>query len=170
MEVEIKVKVNDIEVLKTKLKKAGAKSEGKKTNVDHYFTVHHRDFMKTKECLRIRELPEKNKSILTYKPASTDEMKNGMIWKKEFEVEISDARTFSEILKHLDCKKLVTVDKIREIFKLNGLTITVDELKDIGTFMEIEKISDDVECAKKDILRLLELFGEMEIEKRYLFS
>jgi len=157
MEIEVKVRIKNEKRIKKQLNRLGAVFKEITTNIDHYFTTKHRDFMRTKECLRIRTIPEYGVSILTYKPPTTEEMlKEGMVWKDELEVELSDGKVFEDILKYLDCDKLVTVCKTRERFKLDGFTIYLDKLEGVGCFMEIEKISKDLASIKKSIWGVLE--------------
>lgn len=169
MEIELKVKVKDVKALKTRLAKLRAEFKERITNIDHYFSVKHRDFMKTKECLRIRVVPENEIAILTYKPETTDEMKkSGFIWKKELEIAFNanDSEALKAILECLDCQNLVTVYKTRENFEVDGLKITIDEVKGIGSFMEIEKISENISAAKEEVWSMLERlgFGKKDLE------
>jgi adenylate cyclase class 2 len=49
------------------------------------------------------------------------------------------------------------------------LTITLDEVEKLGSFVEIERIleqSDEVEQAEKDILAVAQMLGLRDIEKR----
>ncbi len=160
MEVEMKFAIQDVQRIKKKILALGGDRVSKVTNKDHYFSAVHRDFMKTKECLRIREVPETGKVIITYKPSSSKEMLNSnMMWKEELETECSDANIIRKILLAIDCKKLVTVEKIREEFKLFGCTLVLDEVKHVGSFIEIEIISNDVEAAKDQIQEVANKLG-----------
>lgn len=163
MEIEIKLRVKNKEAIKDKLLKLGAIQKGTSTNIDHYFTVKHRDFMKTKECLRVRELPEKNISILTYKPATTKKMEDaGFMWKDEMEIEVEDGMLMSRIFECLDCRKLATVHKVREKFVFRGFNVVMDELKGVGFFMEIEMMGEDVEEAESGMWKII---GELGLGK-----
>ncbi|MDP2907191.1 MAG: class IV adenylate cyclase [Nanoarchaeota archaeon] len=160
MEIEIKLRVKNFKKLKKQLTKLGAIFKEEMSNEDRYFTLKHRDFMKTKECLRIRTIPEKKISILTYKPRTTPKMKKeGFIWKKETEIQVNNEKVLSEILKRLGCIELTTVYKTRKEFELDGFVLALDDVKGIGHFLEIEKISNDVITTKKRIWGLLEKLG-----------
>lgn len=99
--------------------------------------------MKTRECLRIRTTTEK--SELTYKPATTKEMKkNKKFWKKEVDVDITEqVEKINELLQDLEYKKLITVVKWRKKYKIHGVEITVDFIKKLGYFIELELKSND---------------------------
>lgn len=160
MEIEVKLRVKDFEKLKNRLIKLGAIFKEEISNEDRYFTLKHRDFMKTKECLRIRTIPEKNISILTYKPKTTPKMKKeGFIWKKETEIQVNNEKILSEILEQLGCIELTKVYKIRKEFELEGFMLALDTVKGIGHFLEIEKISNNVITTKKRIWEILEKLG-----------
>lgn len=160
MEIEIKLKVKNKEAVRDKLLELGAISKGVSANIDHYFTVKHRDFMKTKECLRVRELPEKNISMLTYKPATTKKMEDaGFMWKDEMEMEVEDGMLMAKILECLDCRKLATVHKVREKFVLRGFNVVMDELKGVGYFMEIEMMGEEVVEAEAGMWKIIGELG-----------
>lgn len=44
---------------------------------------------------------------------------------------------------------MVTVDKVREIYFLGNVKFHIDSVKDLGTFIEIEAIGDDVTADKE---------------------
>lgn len=160
MEIEIKLRVKDKEAIRDRLLKLGAIQKGASVNIDHYFTVRHRDFMETKECLRVRELPEKGISMLTYKPATTKKMEDaGFIWKDEMEIEVEDGMVMSRILECLDCVRLATVHKAREKFVLRGFNVVMDELKGVGHFMEIEMMGEDVKEAEEGMWKIIGELG-----------
>ena len=59
---------------------------------------------------------------------------------EELEVDISDFVTFSEILKRLDYHLDCLVEKNRRIYRNNNFEITIDQVKDLGSFAELEYI------------------------------
>ncbi len=167
MEIEIKIRVKDPEKLRKMLERKQFKLEETETNKDTYYTVKHRDFMATKECLRVRDMPEKKKVVLTYKPASSKAMlQEKMIWKKELETTVGSAEVIEGILEAIDATKLAVVEKQRESYSKEDIHATIDQVKGVGCFMEIEKMSNDVEKTKKELWALLgELgFKESDVE------
>lgn len=108
---------------------------------DIYYTSKHKDFICNKECLRIREKDDIS-AELTYKPASTSEM-SGFFAKKEFNFEISDVENFKKVLTHLDFLPVADVIKNRIFFSFDdGINICIDDLKDVGYFVEVEIVSE----------------------------
>lgn len=162
MEIEIKIRVGDVKSLKKKLSESGVIFKERVENIDRYFTPKHKDFLATKECLRIRTILSKDSnSILTYKPPTTAKMKKAeFIWKDEIEVEVKNCEDLIRVLNYLGCKQLVTVYKTREKFQLNGFTLTIDNVRGLGFFMEIEKLSNDnVSDVKKNMWKILKQLG-----------
>ena len=138
MEIEARVKIDDIDNLKEKLSNLGATFLKKRKEIDEYFSLKNRDFWSTLECLRIRQLPETNDAILTYKPSTTEEMKKKeMFYKEELEVEVN-AALMRKILIALECIPLITVEKEREYWEIDNKKIMIDKVKDLGNFMEVE--------------------------------
>lgn len=60
IEVEVKAHVSDFKGVKQRLIEIGAERIGEEHQEDTYFNAPHRDFAKTDEALRIREIPEGN--------------------------------------------------------------------------------------------------------------
>jgi len=56
----------------------------------------------------------------------------------EFESEISDLKQVKNIFKALNMKRLVIVDKVRKIWNWEDYEISIDEIKGLGNFVEIE--------------------------------
>ena len=68
---------------------------------------------------------------------------------KEFEVEVDNLETFKQILVGLNFPLLGTIDKKRETFELDNLSITIDEVKDVGNFIEVEADGEESEIEEK---------------------
>lgn len=72
----------------------------------------------------------------------------------EYETKVEDPTVLSDIFVALGYHKLVEVDKYREETTINGFNVTIDEVKDLGTFVEIEKLtknSEEIESIKEEI-------------------
>lgn len=122
---------------------------------DIYFVPAHRNFLakeRVSEWLRIRET--KDKITLNYKDWYPDG-----IHCKEFETKIEDVTALKKIFESLDFKEIVDVEKVRSVWTYKGVEIAIDEVKDLGLFIELEVENDlDFEDAKKllyDILKEL---------------
>jgi adenylate cyclase class 2 len=167
MEIEIKARVADFDSIKPRLKAIGAKFVERRREIDEYFSLKSRDFWKTLECLRIRSLPDSGEAILTYKPCSTDDMKDRkMFFKKELETKV-DAPVARDILLSLDCVPLLIVYKEREYWEADGkYKISLDKVKDLGNFIEIEIEGEgaDIDMKRAGMVDFLKGIGVDELK------
>jgi len=168
-EVEVKVKVEESKVkdIKEKLLSMGAVLNEKVKETDIYFTAPHRDFIETKECLRIRE--KDGLTELTYKGPTNDAMKKkGQFWKPELNVSICSKRSDLEsLLQFIDFKKVAEVIKDREKFTLGSQSVCMDKIEGVGWFLEVETITNKEnrdEALKENMSLLNKLdMGESDI-------
>ncbi len=129
--------------LRQKILDFGFFEKGDSHQRDTYYSRKDVDFMKTKECLRIRE--ESDTAELTYKPPTTKQMlESDSIWKQEINIAINlkQIDDLDKILQALGCKKLCTVDKKRKTFVKQHITIVIDTIANLGNFVEIEILND----------------------------
>ncbi len=126
---------------------------------DTYYSRPDIDFMVTKECLRIRR--SDTYSELTYKPGSTKEMQaTGLFWKQELDIDVTgQEEKMHSFLLAIGSIELVTVPKERRAFKKGKVVLALDEIKGLGTFLEIEIITskDDKKQALKEIESMAKL-------------
>ncbi|WP_457548521.1 class IV adenylate cyclase [Archaeoglobus sp.] len=130
---------------------------------DFYFNHPCRDFLKTDEALRVRK---SERVFLTYKGPKIDKETKT---REEIEVEIGDFDKALEIMKKLGFRLVAEVIKVRRIYRIGDATICVDNVKDLGEFVEIEVKSENVEKAKREIFKIADKFGlKNPITKSYL--
>lgn len=155
MEIEIKAVVQDKTTLKTKLTHLGATEEKQKHQIDEYYNHPQRDTRKTNEYLRLRFKPGENTGVFAYHVNIADGVT------KEYETPIGDLDVFKQILKGLNFPLLGTIDKKRETFTLGEFSITLDEVGDIGNFIEIETAGEESQVAEKKeaLAQMLEKLG-----------
>lgn len=153
LEIEHKRRLtSNIEDFIKKLEKFGFELQSKLSEIDTYYSRPDVDFMQTVECLRIRQ--RDGFAELTYKPATTaaTHTKNNVIIKPETNLPIQpeDAATAKQLLANLGMVQLVEVNKYRRSFQSSDFpqaTVAIDEIKDAGTFVEVEVLSDDENSA-----------------------
>lgn len=161
IEVEIKAKIQDPKKAFEKIKEIGGEYSHSEIQRDIYFNGEHTDFRESDEALRIREIPigDDFKNVLTYKgPKLNTESKT----RKEVEVEIENKEKMTEILISLGYKPSAIVNKVRRIFKYEDYIITVDKLKELGYYMEIEYITnntEDIDYIQKKIFTIFDKLG-----------
>ena len=125
---------------------------------DTYYISKYKDFIKSEECLRIRE--ENNKIELTWKPPTNSLMTiEKQYWKEELNIQIVDSKTkIQRLLEVLDFKEYIVVCKKRTTFKVDDETvICLDYIKDVGYFIEIETFSDDDLNSKNKNIKIADM-------------
>ncbi len=173
IEVEIKVKVNNLAEIKEKVSKMGKLIKAIK-QIDDYYTPSHRNFFTQKphptEFLRIRTNPDKivfeyNKSINKKENGEHD-------YAEEYETEILDKKEFEKILGFLDFKKVLTVEKNREYWMCSKIEVALDEVKELGSYVEAEAKGDfqDEKEAKKECIKFLKNLGIKDVGKNITFK
>lgn len=141
IEVELKVKVDDFDEVKFRLEKAG-KFVRRVHQVDTYFNSPHRDFLapeKTVEFLRLRNNDNKEFSFDYHRLL---ECAGECSRTEEDETGISDPQTLQKVLELLNFKKILVVDKKREIWDCGDFEVVLDTVAGLGNFIEIEARKD----------------------------
>ena len=130
------------------LRELGFELQSNLHEIDTYYSRPDVDFMQTVECLRIRQ--RDGFAEVTYKPATTTatHTANDVIIKPETNLPIQsgDAAIAKQLLTNLGMVRLVEVNKYRRSFQSSDFpqaTVAIDEIKNAGTFVEVEVLSDD---------------------------
>jgi predicted adenylyl cyclase CyaB len=137
MEIELKFLLENPEETINQLNKI-SKQIKESHQKDIYFIPPHRDFIKqipVSEWLRLRET--ENKSSINYKRWHNTKEKKAISC-DEFETEISDINDLKNILKSLDFKEIIIVEKLRKVWIYKDTEIAIDKVTDLGYFIEIE--------------------------------
>lgn len=174
LEIERKRQLTgNIEELIGRLQNIGFELKSNLREIDTYYSRPDVDFMQTVECLRIRQ--RDSFAEVTYKPATTTatHTENNVIIKPETNLPIQpeDAATAKQLLTNLGMMQLVEVNKYRRSFQSSDFpqaTVAIDEIKDAGTFVEVEVLSDDETSALMMISEIETKLGldSMEIVTR----
>jgi len=170
VEIKAKIELSQIKEIKEKLFSLGAILKEKLKENDIYFTAPHRDFIKSKECLRIRE--RNNLLELTYKGASTKEMiDKKQFWKEEINIQLCCSKEeVLRLLESLGFKRIVEVEKEREKFVIGKHEITIDRVKNCGYFLEIERIVEDEREREKAISENFILLKKLGINEKKIIT
>lgn len=147
-EIEVKVQVEKLEPIIKKLEDFGCKISDPIIQDDIVYNKKDAG-PESKNVLRIRKSGEK--IIFTLKRSVTNELDC-----IEKEVLINDAEPMKGIIELLGYFETVRVSKKRRKGKLGDYEICLDEVEGLGSFIEIEKISDeDGEIVQKESLDFL---------------
>ncbi|SRR4030042_2416756 len=163
IEVEIKTKLtkSKFDEIKKLLHK-NSKFIKSSHHVDDYYIPKHRNFLKPKypyEWLSVRT--RNGKTLLNYKcwhPKGKEYTK----YCDEFETEIVDKGQLEKILKVLDVKRVISVDKQRLTYTYkNKFEIALDEVKTLGYFIEVEALKHkrDINKTHEELINFAKSLG-----------
>lgn len=154
MEIELRAKVLNAQLLEEKLRQLPNIIEKKsgERQVDTYFK--HESEENEKMVIRIRKDYTSNKALLTFKSKSKHE--KDISW-ADFDTPIEDPDRLENLLISSGYVYFCLVDKVRQSFAYGEFEINIDNIRDLGLFIEIEKNGDEreVEVIRKEIIELL---------------
>jgi len=157
-EIEVKARVADLGELTKKLEAMGVVLsepiiQNDQTFIDESYGSYDK-FQPGRNILRIRE--NNGKFIFTIKQSQSNELDS-----IERETEIAEPEEFREALLLMGYKPAVEIHKVRRKAKYKDYEICLDEVKELGSFVEVEKITDEknaVEVQNK-LFEFLESLG-----------
>jgi len=171
IEVEIQVIIKNPEKAETRLNEVWKFVKSRK-QVDKYFVLPHRDFFAKDppiEYLRVRHEEGKNHlnySFLHFRDdgwlRSTD----------EYETLVDEPEVVEEIFEKIGLVLKVTVKKTRKYFDCGDFEVTLDQIENLGDFMEVEAKKDfggidKTRKACEDFLNSLNVEYEIQKEMGY---
>ncbi len=110
---------------------------------DTYFIPVHRNFLSSKpirEWLRIRET---NKGFsLNYKNWYLNSDGSVAVFCDEFETKVEDGEVLKKLFEALNFMQIVVVEKTRNTWSYKDVLIAIDEVLDLGRFVELEAKGD----------------------------
>lgn len=156
LEIEVKAKIRDFETLKKKLKEIGCILSEPIIQDDYIYNKKGIDIRKGYDgspILRIREQDEK--ILFTLKKNRNNELDC-----IEKEIEVSNRDILNDIIELLDYECTVEVHKTRIKGMYNDYEICLDEVDELGSYIEVEKMSDeDGEKIQKELFDFLQTLG-----------
>ncbi len=166
MEVEVKARIDDLDTVKKKLESLGAKFDSIVKQKDAYFKS--RGFDSKKQgpgdwIVRIRT--SRGQKILTLKALT--EILGAWV---EHETVIDDEKEMQNILETMGLFNVFTLNKERVPGRLDEFELCLDDVKELGKFLEVALDSEDKEKenARDMIIEFMKTLGisEKDIEKR----
>ncbi|MFA6257981.1 MAG: class IV adenylate cyclase [Candidatus Paceibacterota bacterium] len=163
-EIEVKAKLKDKEKVIEHLKKIGAKFLGAKSQKDLIFWPNDIKNLSSnllgRNFLRIREQESNGikKVIFTLKQPQTN--KTDCI-EHEIEINEKDIPELKSLISTLGYYEFVTLEKIRTIAKIEDIEICMDEVSNLGSYIELEKFAPANEAKKiqNELYSILKSFG-----------
>jgi len=158
-EIEVKARVNDPKTLFKKLKKLGCKFSKAITQYDRVYNKNGKRRTGSRNgstTLRLRQ--QNGKVLFTIKQTLSTELDC-----LEKEVLVSDLNQMEDAIKMMGYLEVVRVNKIRQHAKFKDFTICLDKVEGLGSFIEVEKISDG--DSQKIMNELMEFLLSLGINK-----
>ena len=162
IEVEIKIKIKDANLAEENLQKLGFSKGDFLKEFDIYFDNLEHEIKKSDGALRIRS--SKNITLnqqahyLTFKGPKLDQVSNT---RKEIEIRIEDGEKGKAILSSLGYTLVYPVIKTRQYYHFNEITACLDQVENLGNFLEMEVIVSS-ECERENALgQLFSLLQKM---------
>lgn len=171
LEAELKASLGDLtaEELADRAAALGFLPVEQVQETDVYFNGTERDFRRTDEALRlrsVRRLPDGPwESLITYKGPKLDRVSNA---RTEYETGVSDGGTAQKLLEALGYRPLAEVNKVRRTYRLDQVTLCLDQVQGLGGFLELELLVPGEEQREAAVERLLALLEELGIPRDQL--
>lgn len=145
VEIEVKIKVEDLGSFREKILQLGAKLEKERFLEENIlYDFRSQTLFRKRQALRLRTIGEK--AFLTFKGAPQKSRKFKI--REEYESEVKNQKQLRKILKSIGLVPVFSYQKHRTVLKKGALKICLDELA-IGNFIEIEgKRNEIVKLAK----------------------
>ena len=139
LEVEAKFAIRDPGEIRARLNRQGVQMARKQQEHDVYYNAPHRDFAKTDEALRVRYADAG--ATVTYKGPKV--RVGSAKAREEFNLAVASGDTLEAILSRLGFQRAAGVSKTREFYEIGPVTVTLDDVEGLGSFVEIEILTED---------------------------
>ena len=137
-EVEVKIKVDNIDDILKKLDSLNCELTSPKKQKDVIFiSSSMKEYKIVEGTVVLRTRTENDKEFFTLKRQSGVNLSS-----KEYNLEIQGVETLHQMLELMNFKKLVEVTKVRIEGKLNQYNICIDKVENLGNFIELELLTD----------------------------
>jgi len=163
LEVETKIKIDNINNIKNKIKKI-AKFIKKEKKIDEYFSLKRKSY--PGKAFRIRIAG--SGYVMNFKRWLKQYYSKDIVVKEEFEINLKNKENLNNVLelfKDLGFRKWVKKIKLCEIYKYGNVFIEINKVKHLGNFLEIEYL-----CQKKDInkakKKIREVLKKLDVKQK----
>jgi adenylate cyclase class 2 len=160
LEFELKVRISSLDPVRQQLTGHNARFCGRIHEHDIYYNAPHRDFGVTDEAIRVRYTNDN--SVVTYKGAKIKT--SGLKAREELNMVVDSGAVFEQMLDRLGFTRTAEVNKWRENYRLFEAAIMLDEVENLGTFVEIEILAADENSNPtariEEIAKEVGVFGE----------
>lgn len=144
LEVEVKVRLEEPDRLRRRLRDLGAAYDGTAVESDVYLQHPGRDLARTDEALRIRT--RDGRRTLTYKGPRQD---SAAKVRAEHNVDVTTDPL--PLLEALGFRPAARLEKTRESWRLGDLHVSIDAVAGLGVFAEVEVTGPDAGTAERAV-------------------
>jgi adenylate cyclase class 2 len=162
LEVEVKIPLGceELEALKARLERSGARVEGPIVEEDVYLLHPCRDTLSRDEAIRVRLAGDNVR--LAYKGPRL----GGGEVKARLEIEVETEPGILDLFRALGFREGLRVRKRRIYAWLERALVTLDEVDGLGCFVEVESLSGDTRDVE-DAIDILGLAGRPRVTESY---
>jgi len=139
LEIEAKMRIADLEAIRTRLHAAGARFVQRTNETNRFYDTADGRLRRAGRGLRLRTNTHADtgdaEHVVTMKgPLQSGKFKT----REELEYAVTNVDAVAAVFEHLGYPPNLSFEKRRESWELNGCKIELDELPVLGTFVEIE--------------------------------
>lgn len=157
-----------------RINKLGYKLVSEEYQSDEYFTDINSEYIRTRTCLRIRKVNDKN--ILTFKGESKDFDSSFTKLNLSFDTLSSNYDNLIDLFSMMGYFSYVIVNKNRQTYERKDGTLTysimVDSIEDLGDFIEFEISSSrkniEVDTLREKLNQFVSKFSSLCLEEAYM--
>ena len=154
LEIEAKMKVESFDAVRDRLRDAGAEPRGTVTETNTFFDTPDRALLASDRGLRLRRRasPDGGEAfIVTHKgPRAHGPLKS----REEVELTVESGPDAAALLGALGYAPVLSFEKRRTSFSVDGCSVELDELPHLGTYVEVEGPGEAAVMAVRDKLGL----------------
>lgn len=158
-ETEVKYRVDSLQGVADALRERGGELISEVVETDCFFDTPEGDLLREDRGIRLRRTVSveggSSPAVLTYKGPRDPQAQHKV--REEVETTIGDVDSAAEILRACGLRPVVSIQKRRRRWDLDGCEVSMDELPLLGTFVEIECESTE---RIESVRRALSLEGE----------
>lgn len=153
--IEIKAKCTDVNSVRLIAENLKTQYVGKLHQVDTYFTTQ-------QGRLKLWEINGKESQLIPY----FKEYSTGPIKSSYSVLTVSDPKNVKDIFNKI-LGTVTIVDKKREVFLIDNVRVHLDEVKDLGTFIEFEAVYEEnsPEDKEREVSKVYELMDTFQINQ-----
>lgn len=161
-EIEIKIPIEDPERIMKSLLIRGFQKYQKVIEEDMYYNSEYHDVRKHDEALRIRKtrdlLTGKTRAQINFKGKKMDQISMS---RREYETGIEDPDCMEKILGAIGFTQVAGVKKTRNYLRREEMTACLDQVENLGNFLELEVIVRKEKLRERYLSQMREILQEL---------